>query len=115
VGKKKEVKTYGTMTDELLAMAQWLKENNVQKRRIYGFFLGSDGKHRFLLETNIQHIGSGGDTGNIGERAAYKIGTRAKNRRKGFGMDSGFTEAWVVEGEFRAKTRDEGIARTCQI
>lgn len=30
IGKKKEVRTYGTMTDELLSLATWLKDNEIE-------------------------------------------------------------------------------------
>jgi hypothetical protein len=80
VESKKEIRTYRTMTDDLLQFCG-LAERGMRP-------YGRDGKYRFLLEACIQSIGSGGDTDNIGN---------AQHKKNVPGRKTGVKDAeWVA-------------------
>ena len=64
-GRQKEIRNFGTMTEDVLEMVKWLKEADCY------------GKHRCILETDIQPAGRGGNAVNCCKCTAHQISTRS--------------------------------------
>ena len=73
----KQVRTFATTTESLLALADWLTSQQVTH-----VAMEFDGN---LLETRVQHSRRGVQCG-AGQCSAYEGGSRAQNRCEGLGM-----------------------------
>src|SRR5215831_6508020 len=89
----KEIRTFGTMTDDLLALADWLVGGG-------GSHACRDGEHWRLLEGALQPAG-GAVRGPACQRPAHQNCARPQDRREGCGVDCGSAATWTAEGEFR--------------
>ena len=99
----REVRTFGTMTDDLEALAGWLAERRVHACR--------DGEHRRVLEAGLQRAGDvRADAG--GERAAHQGGAGPQDRRARRGVDRGVAAPRAVAGQLCARPRRAGAAGT---
>ena len=88
---RKEIRTFATMTEELLHLGDWLS---------------SEGCTHVAIESTgvywkpVFNILGGNTRSDPGQRATYQSSAGAQNGRAGLRVARGFVTAWVVEGQF---------------